>query len=186
VPESLGDDTLGQELSPSITTSQRHCAAHITDLEIATRSILPMPRAMISNLVHCVFSTKNRRDIIPDPGIAGTIFWRYRARETNSPHLGGGTQNHVHLLIALLATIALAKVIQDLKGNSSRWIGLHQPGFAWQQGYSAFSVSPHHKKSVMAYIGGQERHHSKKSFEEELTSMLKKAGVEYDERYILG
>jgi hypothetical protein len=38
----------------------------------------------------------------------------------------------------------------------------------------------------MAYIDGQERHHAKESFERELISMLQKAGIDYDERYVFG
>ena len=38
----------------------------------------------------------------------------------------------------------------------------------------------------MAYIGGQERHHAKCTFESELTSMLRKSEIEYDERYVFG
>ena len=112
-----------------------------------------MPHALVSNLMHCVFSTKDRKPIIPDPTALGRYFGGV-AREKKIPLiLAGGTNNHVHLLIALPASIALARAIQDLKGNSSRWIGLHQSGFSWQQGYSGFSVSPQHKKAVMAYIG---------------------------------
>ena len=53
----------------------------------------------------------------------------------------GGTANHVHLLIALPASITLSKAVQTFKANSSRWIGEHGIDFAWQHGYAAFSVS---------------------------------------------
>jgi hypothetical protein len=82
--------------------------------------------------------------------------------------------------------MTLAKAIQDLKGNSSRWLGQHCPGFAWQEGYAAFSVSPPNKRAVMAYIDRQERHHAKQTFESELTSMLQRSEIEYDERYVFG
>ena len=142
-----------------------------------------MPHALVTNLLHCVFSTKDRKDAIPDPVTLGRYFGGV-AREKQIPLiLAGGTRNHVHLLIALPPTMALANAIQDLKDNSSRWLG---NSFAWQKGYSGFSVSPPSKKSVMAYINGQERHHANQSFEDELISMLQKAGVEYDERYVFG
>ena len=141
---------------------------------------------MTSNLLHCIFSTKDRADTIPDPAALGRYLGGV-AREKKIPLiLAGGTTNHVHLLIALPASMALAKAMQDLKGNSSRWLGQHSRGFAWQEGYSAFSVSPPNKRAVMAYISGQERHHAKRSFEGELMSMLKKAEIDYDERYVFG
>src|SRR5215470_10844006 len=96
-----------------------------------------MPHTLISNLVHSVFSTKDRADTIPDPEALG----RYLGGVAKAKHIpliiAGGTHNHVHLLIALPATMPLAKVIQDLKGNSSRWLNQTTSGFTWQQGYSA-------------------------------------------------
>ena len=145
-----------------------------------------MPHSLIANLVHAVFSTKNRADTIPDPEALG----RYFAGVAKAKHipliLAGGTHNHVHVFIALPATMQLAKVIQDLKGNSSRWLNHANSEFAWQQGYSAFSVSPPNKRTVIGYIKQQKRHHEKLSFETELLSMLRKSQLDYDERFIFG
>ncbi len=145
-----------------------------------------MPHALTSNLVHCIFSTKERTNSIPD----AAELERYLggvAREKHIPLIiAGGTTNHVHLLIALPASMALAKAIQDLKGNSSRWLNQKVKTFSWQEGYSAFSVSPTHKRAVIAYIENQERHHAARSFEEELLEILKKSGIDYDDRYIFG
>ena len=80
----------------------------------------------------------------------------------------------------------LAKVIQDLKGNSSRWLNQTTSGFTWQQGYSAFSVSPPNKRTVIGYIRKQKRHHEKQTFEDELLSMLRKSEIEYDANFIFG
>ena len=141
---------------------------------------------MTSNLLHCIFSTKDRADTIPDPAALGRYLGGV-AREKKIPLiLAGGTTNHVHLLLALPASMTLAKAMQDLKGNSSRWLGQQTSDFSWQEGYAAFSVSPPNKRAVMAYISGQERHHAKRSFESELISMLKKAEIDYDERYVFG
>ena len=141
---------------------------------------------MTSNLVHCVFSTKDRADTIPDPPALGRYFGGV-AREKKIPLvIAGGTRNHVHLLIALPAAMALAKAVQELKGNSSRWLNLHGSGFAWQEGYAAFSVSPSNKRAVIAYIADQPRHHEKRSFEQELVAILQKSEIDYDERFVFG
>jgi REP element-mobilizing transposase RayT len=95
----------------------------------------------------------------------------------------GGTANHVHLLILLPATACLATAVQKLKGSSSRRLG---KGFAWQEGYGAFSVSPSQVAMVKEYIANQETHHRKRSFEEEFTEMLRKCGVEYDPQFVFG
>jgi REP element-mobilizing transposase RayT len=144
-----------------------------------------MPHALTSNLVHCIFSTKDRANSIPDPNALG----RYLAgvaREKNIPLLiAGGTNNHLHALIALPAAMPLAKAVQELKGNSSRWMNQHGSRFAWQEGYAAFSVSVSNKRAVMEYIADQRRHHEKRSFEEEFVTMLK-SGIDYDPRFIFG
>ena len=81
-----------------------------------------MPHALTSNLVHCIFSTKERVNSIPDPVELGRYLGGV-AREKQIPLiLAGGTSNHVHLLIALPAALALAKAVQDMKGNTSRWL----------------------------------------------------------------
>ncbi len=137
-------------------------------------------------LGHCVFSTKERANLIPDPDelcryITGV------ARAKNITLLAaGGIPNHIHLLIALPAAVALAKVVQDLKGNSSRWLGERGIRFAWQEGYGAFGVSQSQKQAVAEYIARQEEHHKKWSFEQEFMTLLRKSGVAYDPRYVFG
>jgi putative transposase len=145
-----------------------------------------MPHALTNNLIHCVFSTKDRAGLISDPPhlckyIGGV------AREKNIPLIiAGGTNNHIHVLIALPAVIPLSQAVRDLKGNSSRWMNEHGASFAWQEGYGAFSVSASNKKTVIEYIANQPRHHEKRSFEEEFRTLLDRSGVAYDPKYIFG
>jgi len=79
--------------------------------------------------------------------------------------------------------LALAKAMQDIKGNTSKWLGSR---FAWQEGYSSFSVSQSQRPRLIDYIDGQAEHHKKWSFEQEYISLLKKYGISYDERYVFG
>ena len=77
--------------------------------------------------------------------------------------------------------------ISKVKSNSSGWIHGTFPelrGFAWQDGYSSFTVSPSVLPRVMQYIRNQREHHRKTTFQEELIGLLKKHGIKYDERYI--
>jgi hypothetical protein len=77
--------------------------------------------------------------------------------------------------------------MSKLKSNSSRWIHETFPQhrrFAWQTGYAAFSVSVSQKQAVLEYIAGQEEHHRKVSFKEEVIAFLKKHEIQYDERYV--
>jgi hypothetical protein len=57
-------------------------------------------------------------------------------------------------------------------------------GFDWQTGYGACSVSHSLAPAVTRYIGDQEKHHRRVTFQEEFLTFLTKNGVAYDERYI--
>ncbi len=145
-----------------------------------------MSHTHASVLVHCVFSTKNRTSSVPDC----EALWRYiavLAKDNNiTLRAAGGTENHVHLLMAVPPVLPLAKVMKELKGCSSRWLHEHGHRFAWQEGYGAFSVSPSQRQTVIKYIDGQAEHHAKWSFEQEFMTLLKKSGVEYDPRFVFG
>ena len=99
----------------------------------------------------------------------------------------GGVEDHVHILLSLPSTIAVAKAIQLIKGGSSKWIHENFPkhrNFSWQEGYGAFSIGISQVATTNRYIAGQEEHHRKVSFQEEFLAFLKKHEIEYDERYI--
>ncbi len=137
-------------------------------------------------LVHCVFSTKQRANLIADPN----ELCRYLTGVARAKNLvllaAGGTANHTHLLISVPPIIPLAKAVQELKGNSSRWLRERGVDFAWQEGYGAFSVSQSQKQIVADYIARQPEHHRKWSFEQEFMTLLRKSGAPYDPRYIFG
>ena len=60
------------------------------------------------------------------------------------------------------------------------------PGFTnWQSGYGAFTHSTGEKDALIEYIKLQEEHHKKTTFREELERLLKEAGIEYDEKFLL-
>ncbi|KKK71306.1 hypothetical protein LCGC14_2915220, partial [marine sediment metagenome] len=98
-----------------------------------------------------------------------------------------GMEDHIHLLVTFSPKMAVSDQVRDIKSLSSGWIHDTFPDrkqFAWQEGYSAFSVSRSVVPKVVAYIAAQQRHHKKMTFQQELVSLLKKHGIDYDERYI--
>ena len=145
-----------------------------------------MPHTYSANLLHCVFSTKERANLIWEP----EALWRYLAGVARAKQIplisAGGTANHVHLLLDLPPTTLLAQAVRDLKGNSSRWMNQEHPPFAWQQGYGAFSLGQSQRQTVMSYIAGQPEHHKKWSFEAEFVSLLKKYNITYDPKFVFG
>lgn len=139
---------------------------------------------------HIVFSTKSRR-----PWIHQEIeqrIWEYLggiARENKLKALQiGGIEDHVHLVIGAGPTISVSKLVQLIKGGSSKWIHETFPNlaaFAWQDGYGAFTVSKSQLPTVIHYVAGQREHHKTSSFQDEYLNLLERHEVEYDPRYIL-
>ncbi len=149
-----------------------------------------MPQSLAKVLLHIVFSTKNRYAFLTDKKI----------REEMHAYLGGtcnaldcpvlivgGVAEHVHILCALSRNLSIAKLVGDLKRESSKWVKTKErmlTKFAWQNGYGAFSVGQSEVERVRAYIAGQEEHHRKRTFQDEYRAFLKEYGVDYDERYV--
>jgi putative transposase len=146
-----------------------------------------MSSTYLSLHYHLVFSTKNRLPLIK-------VDWQDRLHK----YLGGvvnglngiaeaigGVSDHVHLLVGLKATHSLSDFMQELKKSSSVWAHteLGFKDFAWQEGYSAFTVSASVRDKVTHYITNQAEHHRVKSFKEELIELLAKAQVQYDSKY---
>lgn len=95
-------------------------------------------------------------------------------------------EDHIHILLQIPPVLTLSKAVATIKANSSRWAGEEGHKFAWQQGYGAFSVSASIIPVVVQYIQNQEEHHKKMDFETEFVALLKKHGVEFDPKYVLG
>lgn len=147
-----------------------------------------MPHTYSTNLVHCIFSTKNRSDLIPESirdRLYAYLFGTAKNLKFEILALGG-TSNHVHILMALPPKQSLSFAVRDLKANSSRWMKECGHTFSWQEGFGAFSVSPSQAPVVKAYIRNQQEHHKKRNFENEFLALLKKSGIPYDSRYVFG
>lgn len=109
--------------------------------------------------------------------------WAYMAGITKNHGMHavaiGGMEDHVHALINLGATLGIAKAVQVLKANSSRWMNEH-PGarLEWQEGYFACSVSRSQVAGVIRYIANQKAHHRKMDSAREFALLLKKHGFD--------
>jgi REP element-mobilizing transposase RayT len=98
-----------------------------------------------------------------------------------------GMPDHIHLLIGMRPNQSLSDLVQDIKGDSSKWInnkGFVRGRFSWQEGFGAFSYSKSDVDKVIEYIRNQEKHHKRRTFIEEYLEFLKKFGIDYDERFI--
>ena len=148
-----------------------------------------MPQSLSFLLIHLVFSTKDRSPALCTairPGLYAYLSTVARNAECECYRVGGAA-DHVHLAIRLSRTISVAKLVEELKISSSKWLKTQAPelaGFAWQRGYGAFSVGPADLEALRHYIDTQEEHHRTRTFQDEYRAFLTKYGMDYDERYV--
>jgi REP element-mobilizing transposase RayT len=137
-----------------------------------------------------VFSTKHRQPFLKDKEFREKThaYLAGACDNQDSPSIVvGGVEDHVHILCRLSKNLGVAVLIRELKRESSKWVKENRPelvDFHWQNGYGAFSVSPSHVDALKEYIKNQEEHHRSETFQEEFRRLLKKYGIEYDERYV--
>jgi len=140
----------------------------------------PVNHTRVSLRVHCIFSTKDRANMIPaDLQDRAWAFIGGIARRCGMTAIAvGGMADHVHILLLLPATVTLAAAVQKIKANSSRWVH-EQTGkpFMWQEGYAAFSVGISQTDATVNYILHQKEHHERHGFGEELARILARHGM---------
>ena len=148
-----------------------------------------MGQSLVKNYIHIIFSTKLRKPMIHqniEMELYSYLGGICNKMECQVIKVGGYT-DHIHILCMLSKKVALAKLLEELKSHSSKWIktkGNEYSNFYWQDGYGAFSVNPSEVEIVINYIANQKEHHRKKTFQDEYIAFLKKYSVQYDERYV--
>jgi REP element-mobilizing transposase RayT len=148
-----------------------------------------LPGTYSQILLHIVFSTKRREPwITPDiasrlyPYIGGIV-----QAEKSTLYEIGGVEDHIHIYMRWRPDESISNLMRTVKSRSSKWIHdtyLSLQTFAWQEGYSVFSVSKSQEAAVKKYIAGQTEHHKKEDFKSELLRLLRAHGVEFDEKYV--
>jgi putative transposase len=113
---------------------------------------------------HFIWTTKNREPLLSQD-IEANVY-RFLHAEANKLYAPlfviGGTEDHVHVLAAVRPAISPADFVKQLKGSSSRFIGLEfKRPFQWQEGYGVFSISEQDVPQVIEYVHGQKEHHAK-------------------------
>ena len=139
--------------------------------------------------LHLIFAVQNRKSLISES-------WKDRLYEyitgivqanKHKMIIINGMPDHLHIAIGMRPSQSLSDLMQDIKGNSSKWINdnkLTESKFNWQEGYGAFSYNKSLLPKLIDYIKNQEKHHKKKTFLEEYKEFLKAFEIEYDERFI--
>ena len=129
---------------------------------------------------HIVYATKHRRPCIEEaiqPDLYALLGNVVRSQGGVSFAVNGMT-DHVHLLARLPPSRPLSDVVRAMKTSSSTWLGTAVPEFAWQTGYSAFTVSKSNEETVRRYIENQKRHHANRTYLDEFRALLKAHGFD--------
>jgi putative transposase len=149
-----------------------------------------MAQSLSKILIHTVFSTKERRPFLRDKTLREELH-RYLggiiANHDCQPIIVGGFEDHVHILSTLSRTCQAAELVKEIKRGSSLWVKSRSPemrDFAWQNGYGVFSIGSSQVQVARTYIGSQEMHHRKVSFQDEFRELLRRYEMEFDERYV--
>jgi REP element-mobilizing transposase RayT len=149
-----------------------------------------MSQSLSKIWTHLVFSTKERYPFLADETVRHDMH-SYLAKILKANHcptlLVGGVSDHVHALFVLSKNHSIASIVWAIKRSSSKWVktqGASLRKFHWQEGYGVFSVSQSHVEQVQTYILNQEKHHRRKTFQDEFRKFLKAYEIDYDERYV--
>jgi len=149
-----------------------------------------MPQSLSAVYIHLAFSTKDRRPFLRNKAVRDKLHSQMGgiSKTLECPSLiVGGVEDHVHLLCRFGRNVTQAEWVKELKRVSNGWLKEQGPDYAdfeWQGGYADFSVSHSNLEQVKHYIVGQEEHHHRMTFQDELRALLRKHEIEFDERYL--
>jgi len=149
-----------------------------------------MAQSLAQVWLHFVFSTKERRTYLQGETFRVEMFrmLSHHVQESGCVSASvGGHVDHVHLLIGMSRTLTIARLVENVKSETSKWAKQHEDGhraFTWQAGYGVFSVSHSRRDDVDQYIRTQDEHHAKITFQDEFRKLCKYHEIEIDERYV--
>ncbi len=136
-----------------------------------------MSNEFVSCLLHVVIGTSHQRNLLS--GDARMHLSSYLASVAKSKGMKlvtlGGTENHIHLLLALPLKLSIESAIVPLQQSSATFLRQNYDflrSFSWATGFAAFSISRSQLDSTLAYIQNQEQVHAKKSFRDEYLEFL--------------
>ena len=149
-----------------------------------------MPQSLANVLLHVVFSTKNRVAFLKDKELREELqaYMVGTLQAIDCPSLIiRAVDDHLHCLCRLSRVTTIAKLVEQMKVESSSWAkkqSAELKDFYWQSGYGAFSVSRSNVPGVTEYIANQEEHHRRITYQDEFRLLLRRHDIEFDERYV--
>ncbi len=114
---------------------------------------------------HFIWSTKKCLPLI-DPALEAELYRAIAAKVKDMDgfvHAIGGMEEHVHIAVSIPPKLAPAKLVGDVKGNSSHYVNhVIKPDFEfyWQGEYGVSSFGEKNLSAVVRYIHNQKQHHA--------------------------
>jgi putative transposase len=139
--------------------------------------------------IQTVFAVSNRMSLIT-PTVKEDLYKYIAGIVTNQGQKLisiNGMPDHVHILIGLKPSMALADLVRDIKADSSTYINKNRwvrGKFIWQEGYGAFSYGHSQLDTIISYIQNQEKHHRRRSFKKEYLGLLRKFDIAFEDKYV--
>jgi REP element-mobilizing transposase RayT len=145
----------------------------------------------IQSLHHIIIRTKYSENAISDEHAEELYryIWGYIKNKKSFLYRINGMPNHIHILVCIHSTIALADFVQQLKTSTNSWIKSNKEKFpkfiSWGKKYGAFTIRYQEKDTVIKYIKNQKEHHNKENFKDEYRRLIEENGIKIDEEYFL-
>ena len=143
----------------------------------------------VQTYYHIVFSTKHRAKTIPQCEERQLYMYIYTMSVQKGCKIWriGGMEDHLHILVSLPSTMALAVYVKQIKTSTSKWLRENPlfPHFdSWEEGYAAFTYAHRDRDMIVNYIMNQKEHHKRYTYREECLRFFEEEGIEYDPKYL--
>ena len=143
-------------------------------------------------LYHIIYATKYREPTMDKENRTSLFDYMSGVLRNQKcyPYAINGVEDHLHIVVNVHPSIALANLVKDLKLSTRDFITREMlfPNFgAWQEGYGAFTYHKSDTDKLIGYVKAQEEHHQngREDFVDEYKRILEEHGVEYDKKYLL-
>jgi putative transposase len=114
---------------------------------------------------HLVWATKERQPLINSD--REDELYRYIIAKADAlaciVHAIGGVEDHIHLIVSIPPTLAIAEFVKKIKGSSAHYLNQALSAsldkFGWQEGYGVFSLGGKQLEQAVEYVKNQKAHH---------------------------
>lgn len=123
--------------------------------------------------VHLIFEVAGRSPVLKKSFRQLLTAWSKKTLAEKGIHLVrmNGGEDHIHFLVEMLPSQQLMQISRLLKDETVAFVNTSKmlsDDFAWQESYTAFTVSPGNLQQTIDFIDRQEEYHLTKTVEQEL------------------